>query len=183
MTTKVMGIDCSSTTIGYCFLQINDDNDIIFLDCDYIKPIKSGSIIDRLASTRDKIQLIIDRQKPDVIAIEDIIQFMSGASTAKTIITLTSFNRMIGLLAHDFLKKSPELFNVMTIRHGLKINKELPKKEDIPELVAKHLNIKFPYQTNKKGNIKAESYDMADDVAVALYCAFVLTKRLKGKKK
>lgn len=180
--SKILGFDISSTCIGYSVLEVNN-NDINFVLCDYIKPIKNGSIIARIADTRDKIKKIIEDNKPDHIAIEDIIQFMSGASTAKTIITLTSFNRMIGLLSYDYLKSEPSYFNVMTIRHGLKLNKTLPKKEDIPELVSKHLRIKFPYQENKKGNLKPENFDMADSIAVALYYSFILTKKIKGKKK
>jgi len=181
--TKVLGIDCSSTTIGYSVLEIDSSNTIKFISCDYIKPTKKGSILFRIADTRNKIEKIVKDIKPDHVVIEDIIQFMSGASTAKTIITLTSFNRMIGLLSYDLLKKEPQLFSVMTIRHGIKLKKELPKKEDIPELVSKHLNIKFPYQKNKKGNIKPENLDMADSVAVALYYCFILTNKIKSKKK
>jgi Holliday junction resolvasome RuvABC endonuclease subunit len=129
--------------------------------------------------------MIIDQVKPDYIGIEDIIQFMQGKSTAKTIITLTTFNRMIALLAYDYLKKSPELINVNTIRSALKIGTDRPKKEDMPELVAKHLRINFPYDTNKKGNLKVENYDKADGIAVALYVAYLLSGKVKrkGKKK
>ena len=81
----------------------------------------------------------------------------------------------------DYLKKSPELFNIMSIRHGLKLSKILPKKEEMPELIAHHLNIKFPYIYNKKGKIAVESYDMADGVAVALYYAFLVTGKIKRK--
>lgn len=179
---RVLGFDVSSTTIGYCVLEIDDNNSIGFVLCNYVKPLKKGTIIERVVHTRDVIRSVIDQVKPDYIAIEDIIQFMAGASTAKTVITLTTFNRMIGLLAYDALQKQPTLHSVMTIRHGLKVGKVLPKKEEIPDLVAKHLNIKFPYLYNKKGKIKVESYDMADGVAVALYHAFVLTQRVKGKK-
>jgi len=183
--TKVLGFDVSSTTIGYCVLEIDDNNQIHFSYANYLKPLKKGSIIERMIDTRDKIQAIIEQVKPDYIGIEDIIQFMKGASTAKTIIMLTTFNRMIGVCAYDYLKKSPDLFSVMSIRHGLKTGKDLPKKEDMPELVAKHLGITFPYEVNKKGKIKVESFDMADGVAVALYYAFVLTGKAKrkGKKK
>jgi Holliday junction resolvasome RuvABC endonuclease subunit len=182
--SKVLGFDVSSTTIGYCVLEVDEAaGKIDFTYANYLKPIKKGTIIERIVDTRNKIQLIIDQVKPDYIGIEDIIQFMQGKSTAKTIITLTTFNRMIGLLSHDYLQKSPELFSVMTIRHGLKVGKVLPKKEDMPDLVAKHLGITFPYEMNKKGNIKVESYDMADGVAVALYYAFVLTGKIKRKAK
>ena len=103
-------------------------------------------------------------------------------STATTVVTLASFNRMIGLLSYDYLKSHPGLFNVMSIRHGLKLNKNLPKKEEMPDLVSKHLGITFPYIKDKKGKIKPESFDMADGIAVALYYAFILTNRIKIKK-
>jgi Holliday junction resolvasome RuvABC endonuclease subunit len=182
MSIRVLGIDCSSTTIGYCILDI-DNGQVVFVKAGYIKPLKKGGIIDRIVDTRDKIQDLINTVKPDYIGIEEIVQFMKGASTAKTIIMLTTFNRMIGLAAYDYLKKSPDFFSVMSIRHGLKENKIFPKKEDMPELVAKHLGITFPYETNKKGKLKVENYDKADGIAVALYYAYVLTGKLKRKGK
>lgn len=181
--SKILGFDVSSTTIGWSLLNIDDDKVITLIKSGWIKPIKKGSIIERLIDTRDKIKNIIEDSKPDDIGIEDIIQFMQGKSTAKTIITLTTFNRMVCLLAYDYLGRSPTLFNVMSIRHGLKINNIFPKKEDMPELVAKHLGITFPYETNKKGKLKEENFDMADGIAVALYFAFNLTGRTKIKRK
>ncbi len=186
MRKRVLGFDISSTTIGWCVLDIID-NEIKLVKMDYVKPPKDKSIIDRLFETRSKIQTIINRYKPDYIGIEDIIQFMKGASTAQTIIVLTTFNRMVCLLARDYLNKNPELFSVMTIRHGLKINKDLPKKEDIPALVSQHLGINFPYilstKGKNKGKIKVESYDMADGVAVALFYAKSLMGQTKRKVK
>jgi len=183
MIKRIMGIDCSSTTIGYCVLNWDTStNKINFVNADYLKPIKVGTIIERIVDTRNKISKIIKDNQPDYIGIEEIISFMKGKSTAKTIIMLTTFNRMVCLCAYDYLNKSPELFNVMTIRHGLKVNKLLPKKEEIPELTAHHLNIKFPYEYNKKNKIKPESYDKADGIAVALYYAFKLSGKIKGKK-
>jgi Holliday junction resolvasome RuvABC endonuclease subunit len=184
----ILGFDISSSTIGYCILKLDENiGTITFIKADYLKPIKKGSIVERIVDTRNKIQKIIDQEDPDCIGIEDIIQFMKGKSTAKTIIMLTTFNRMICLLAQDFLQTknntSPELFSVMSIRHGLKIDKIFPKKEDMPELVAKHLGITFPYEQGKKGKIKIENYDKADGIAVALYYAFLMTGKAKRKGK
>lgn len=181
---KILGFDVSSSTIGWCAIDWDETkNTLKFSDCGYYKPTKKGTIIERIVKARDDILKIIDKVKPDYIGIEDIIQFMQGKSTAQTIIVLTTFNRMICLLAHDYLEKSPELFSVMTIRHGLKKGKDLPKKEDMPELVAEHLGIKFPYVYGKKGALKVESYDTADGVAVALYYAFVLSGKVASKAK
>jgi Holliday junction resolvasome RuvABC endonuclease subunit len=183
---RILGIDCSSTTIGWCVLEV-DGESIKYIDSYYFKPTKKGNIVERLFDTRNKLKKIIKDHNPNIIAIEEIIQFMKGASTAKTIIALTAFNRMACLLSYDCLNISPNLINVMSIRHGLKINNIFPKKEDMPELVSKHLGITFPYEKNKKGKLKIENYDRADGIAVALYQAFVLTgktnKTKKGKKK
>lgn len=184
MKKIILGFDCSSTTIGWSTLEWDDStNQIIFNQAGYIKPTKNGSIIERIVETRDAVQKIIVEAKPDYIAIEDIIKFMKGKSTAQTIIMLTTFNRMIGLTSYDYLGKSPSLYNVMTIRHGLKDGKQLPKKEEMPDLVAKHLGITFPYEYGKKGKLKVENFDKADGVAVALYHAFVLAGRTKSKSK
>lgn len=182
MPKKILGFDISSSVIGYCLLEV-DGYTITFKSCDYYKPQKSGDIFSRLFKTKEDISKIIKKLNPDYIAIEDIIQFMKNQSGAKTIISLALFNRTVGLAAFEFLGKSPELFSVMSIRHGIKQSKALPKKEEIPELVASHLGIKFPYEYKKNGfSIKSESYDMADSVAVALYYAFCMTKGLKKKK-
>ncbi len=57
----------------------------------------------------------------------------------------------------------------------------------MPELVSKHLDIKFPYEYIKKGRSKGKihvsNYDRSDAIAVALYYAFVLTGKIKVKKK
>lgn len=179
MFKKVMGFDVSSSVIGYSLLEI-ENNKISFKLCDYYKPIKSGNIFERLYKTKTDISKIISKNKPDYIVIEDIVQFMKNQSGAKTIISLALFNRIVGLAAFEFLGKSPELISVMSIRHGIKLSKPLPKKEEIPELVAKHLNIKFPYVYKKDGlSIRNESYDMADSIAVALFYSMKLGSKKK----
>lgn len=178
MIKKILGFDVSSTTIGYSVLTIDETTkDIKFVSVDYLKPQKKGTVIERVADTRDKIKKIIEDIKPDYIGIEDIIMFIRGKSTANTIITLATFNRMVGLIAYDYLKKMPSFFGVLDIRRGLKLTPDLPAKEDIPELVAKHLGMKFPYQFNKNKKMKVENGDMADGMAVALFHAFILTGR------
>jgi hypothetical protein len=185
MNKIILGFDISSNTIGYCVLSVDlSTKHITFIKSGFVKPTKKGNIVERLANTRKAITDIIENVKPDYIGIEDLIKFMPK-STATAVVMLTTFNRMICLTCYDYLKKSPALFNVMSIRHGIKKDKILPKKEDIPELVAYHLNIKFPYITTTrskaKNSIKSESYDVADGCAVALYYAFILIGKIKGK--
>lgn len=176
-----MGIDVSSSTIGWGVLEIKDKK-IIYISSGFIKPIKNENIIIRLVDTKEKLKSIINKYKPTNIGIENIISFMKGASSANTIIMLASFNRMVCVLAYEETKKYPELFNVMSIRHGLKKDKLLPPKEKIPELVSEHLNINFPYVLNNKTQkIKEESFDVADGIAVSLYYSFLITGKIKKK--
>jgi Crossover junction endodeoxyribonuclease RuvC len=182
---KVLGFDVSSKTVGWCVLEIDNCN-VTYVTSGYFSPIKKGSIFEKLKYTREKAKEIIDLHKPDHIAIEDIAKFMPKISSAQTIITLALYNRTIGMAAFEYLmakdNTQPELFNVMQIRHGLKLTKELPKKDEIPELVASRLKIKFPYHYDKKARIAEESYDEADGVAVALYLSLILTGNIKRKK-
>ena len=183
MTDKiVLGFDVSSSAIGWCTLKIDDAQNITHIKSGYIKPEKEGDIIERIASTRDRLQELINEIKPDDIAIEQIVKFMSGKSSANTIIMLTTFNRMCGLLAYDCLGKLPNYYGVLKIRHGLKTNKKLPAKEEMPDLVSKHLGMKFAWELNRNDNPYDTNYDRADGIAVALYHAFVLTGKTKKTK-
>jgi hypothetical protein len=80
----------------------------------------------------------------------------------------------MGLVSLDHLKRTPNMYGVLATRHKLKPGKDLPSKEDMPELVAWHLNIDFPYEYTKKGKLEKFNYDRSDAVAVALMHAMSL---------
>jgi Holliday junction resolvasome RuvABC endonuclease subunit len=164
---KVMGLDASSTTIGLCLLSY-DDKKITLDHITYYKPPKKGNIFERLAAVRKYIEDKIDELKPDYVTIEDIVLFMKNKSSAATITTLAIVNRLIGLTVFDKLDMAPYLYNALRVRHAIKIGKDLPSKQEIPELVADILGTKFPYVKNKKGDNIKENEDMADAVAVGL---------------
>jgi hypothetical protein len=175
---RILGLDVSTSTIGVGCLDVSGP-DIFVVSIDHYKPPKDGDVFERLDKTRKAMKNIIKSFQPDIIAIEDIIQFMGAGSSAATIIALAQVNRTVGLVAYDFLKRtSPRLLSVMAVRHGIKLTKDLPSKEDIPELIEKRLGIEFPYVINKKGKIAPESNDRADGAAVALYVALEQTGQL-----
>jgi len=107
---------------------------------------------------------------------------MKGKSSANTIITQAVFNRAVCLASAKYLNSLPILYNVLSIRHGLKQNKVFPKKDEMPKLIEAHLNIQFPYIYNKKQKIKEESYDMADACAVGLFHCYKLTRKKMNNK-
>jgi Holliday junction resolvasome RuvABC endonuclease subunit len=192
MKKRVMGLDASTTTIGLAIIDVENtgpgQNKLTLTHLEYYKPPKKGDIITRLSEVRQYICDQVQKFKPDEVALEDIILFMKGHSTAATTSSLAVLNRTVGLAAMNATGKVPHLFNVMRIRHTLKLTPVLPSKEDIPELVAKRLGIDFPYQYNKKAKSIVENHDMADAVAVAL--TFILLgppeapkKKVRKKKK
>lgn len=173
---KILAFDISSSTIGYAVLTVDlKTKEKKLISVDYFKPIKEGTILERLENTRNNIKIIIENIKPDHIAIEEIIMYLPKRSSAQTVITLAVFNRMIGLLALDYLGNNPKMLGVLAIRHGLKLTKKFPDKSDMPELVAKHLAINFPYEYGKKGKPIIENEDKADAIAVGLFMAYILT--------
>ena len=167
MMKRILGLDASTTTIGLSVIDYDDDS-MTLVHHEYFKPPKKGHILERLATVREFIFECMEKYRPDDVALEDIILFMRGHSTAKTVSSLAVLNRTVGLAVFNQSGRIPHLLNVMKIRHALKRTKELPSKEEIPDLVAFHLGIDFPMKLNKKGKTMVENYDVADAIAVAL---------------
>jgi Holliday junction resolvasome RuvABC endonuclease subunit len=165
----ILGIDCSTKTIGYSVMETDDQfiNPKLII-CSYIKPPQKGNRFERIIETQKMINIILNKYKPNIIGIEEIIKFLKGRSGANTIIALARINTSVGLTCYNFLGYCPLMCNVMAIRHGIKLDKALPKKEQIPQLIENILGIKFPYVMDGK-KISEESYDSADSCAVALY--------------
>lgn len=173
-----MGIDASTTTVAVSIIEMSDTNKILHQS--HFKPNKKNGLFSMLAGVKKFISDIIDKFKPDEVVLEDIVQFMKGASGAKTIISLAVINRMIGFAVYEKTSKEPVLLNVLKIRHSIKKDKAFPKKEEIPNLVSNILSFDFPWKYDKKGKPRVENYDEGDAIAVALsYC--VLYKKAKSQ--
>jgi len=174
--TKILGFDASSSTVGWCVLE-DKNGKPKFVECGYFKPAKKGGVFERLKDLKTKTIEIIEKYNPDEIAIEEIMKFLAGGSTATTIISLATVNRTVGLACYEHTGKEPSLCSVMAIRHKLKYGKVFPKKNEIPALVEKHLDITLPIIYGKKQQIKPETYDIADGCAVALYHYYKLMEK------
>jgi len=164
---RVLSLDASSTTIGCAVIDFVGGK-IKLKHQSYYKPLKKVSIFEMLSDIQTFVTTQLETWKPDDFVIEDIVQYMAKRSGAKTIILLAILNRTICLHYYNTTNKEPVLLNVMKIRHTLKKTPVFPKKEEMPELVAEHLGIEFPYEYNRNGKIKTESYDVADAIAVGL---------------
>jgi Holliday junction resolvasome RuvABC endonuclease subunit len=198
---RVIGIDASTTTVGIAILEYSVDGYCHYdgyhnvfeklIHYEYYKPNKKLDILDMVIETREYILGVARKFKVDEFVIEDYVRFMANNSTAATTIPLAILNMSLRLAVLDNLEITPHALNVMKIRHTLKLDKKLPAKEDIPELVALRLGISFPWEMKinkrtKKQEPKTESYDMADAMAVALAWLRIqsrpVVKKTRGKK-
>jgi Holliday junction resolvasome RuvABC endonuclease subunit len=173
----IIGFDVSSTTIGYCVLDIGED--IKYIASGFIKPCKKGDLFSRLYKTKREINELLYKYTPEHVVIEEISKFFPNKSKAQTIIMLAVFNRMVGLESYAFLNKEPLLLPVMSIRSTIRKEAKLatmPDKKELPEIIAKLLNIEFPWVTKKNKRLE-ESYDVSDGIC----CAFAGAHYISGK--
>jgi Holliday junction resolvasome RuvABC endonuclease subunit len=182
---RILSLDASTTTIGISVIDYDDGYHCKLIYYEYYKPDKSIDLLDMLIKARAYILDIAIKYEINEFVIEDFIKFMKSSSSAATVIPLAILNTTLRLMIWDQLKIKPQALNVLKIRHALKLTKQLPTKEEIPDLVAHHLGIEYPweYKVNRKKQQvkKEESYDVADAIAVGL--ALVKIKSIPVKKK
>lgn len=176
---RILGLDVSTSTVGISVIDVTSKGKIKIKLLDYYKPLSADlntpDVLDMLEEAKKRILDVIDGYAPSDIAIENIIKFMKGKSSANTTLSLAIINRTLGLAAYERTGIKPTFLNVNTIRAKLKkaANRTTPvKKEDVPEVLESILKIKFPFiydinKRTKKKKIAAESYDMADALAVS----------------
>lgn len=168
----ILGLDISSSAIGCAVLDCQSGQIPILKYSSFIVPRKKGTIFERLLSIEADIKDLLTTYKPDLVGIEDIAKYFPGKSSANTILTLGIFNRTIGLqCVRDGFRV--ELYNVLAIRHGIKLTKKLPSKEEMPNVVSTILSIPFPWIMSTKGKNKGkpvpQNLDMSDAICVALF--------------
>ena len=179
---KILGLDISSSTIGWATLKIKNKN-FELKNYGHIKPSKSKkhSQIERLSLTYDAIKNLIAKEKPDDIVIEQYAnKFSSGRSTARTIIVLSTYNETITLCCYREFGKEVFKYAPVTIRSCMSkhFNYPIKSKDDAFDFVCKNIS-NFKTKPNRVGNIKKECYDEADAICVAL-CHYI--KLLKEEK-
>jgi len=192
---RVIGLDASTSTIGICILDYDEDGyQPSLVHYEYYKPQKQDSnkekrpIADWVLEAREHIFNLIDCYDVTELVIEDYIRFMQGQSSAQTIIPLAILNMTLRIGVKDRYGWDATALTVGKVRHAIKRDHVLPKKEDIPALVSIYLfGIKeFPWfrefkPRKKVWAIMEESYDVADAMAVAL--AYVKLRSRPEKKK
>lgn len=165
--TAILGLDCSSRVIGWGLI---DPVGYRLLAHGHFKPLDSKhSLLERLNDVYDSITNLCDWLRPKTVVIEDIVLFMKGRSSARTITTLAVFNRTAALAA--FRRVGDVQFRTVgSIRKQIRKLARLdstPDKEDMPDLVRDHLDHKFIDVPKRGGGRGAPTFDEADGIAVA----------------
>jgi Holliday junction resolvasome RuvABC endonuclease subunit len=180
---KVLSLDISSSTIGWSLIEY-DSQSFTLIDYGYLKPPKSskGSLSYRLNETVSMITNLITQHHPDEVAVEDYARkFTKGRSTAHTIIILSTFNEVVCLTAYRIMKQDAYRYPVSTIRSqvGKLFGTKIVSKDDIFPEITQRAKI-FQAQLNRNNNIKKESMDVADAIAVGI--AHVLKRSPNAKR-
>lgn len=172
----VLGLDCSSSTIGWGLIGRHSDGTLALMSHGHIKPLPSKcGFMERLNDVFDRISALCATFKPDAVAVEDIIQHISGGSSmAQTITILAAFNRVAALAAWREIG-NVAFYPVATIRKIIRQNvgrKAKIGKEEMPAIVRAHLEPQFSDVPKTRGEGPAETTcDEADGIAVAWACA------------
>lgn len=165
---SILGLDCSSKTIGWGLVS---GPPAVLVAHGHFNPLPSKHhFMVRLNDVFDKISAICDDLKPEAVAVEDIIQHMSGGgSMAQTITILAAFNRVASLAAWrkvGDLTFYPVSTIRKTIREGIGRRAKIGK-EEMPLVVRANLCPTFSDVLNRKGETAEATMDEADGIAVA----------------
>lgn len=168
----VLGFDISSSVIGWASLSVNSSGSVKLLEYGSIKPpsAKSGTLSFRLSAAYDGVKAIIEKVSPDVISIEAYAnKFTRGRSSAHTIMILSVFNEVVSLCSYREFGLGTSSYPVVSIRSSLSkfYNEKIISKEDTFIFVRKRFP-GFVVRLNRAKNIRKESYDESDAIAVAL---------------
>ena len=126
----------------------------------------------RLSDVFDRITILCAELRPDLVAVEDIIQHMrrGGGSNAQTITILAAFNRVAALAAWRQVGSGLSFYPVATIRKTIREGvgrRGKIEKGDMPAVVREHLCPAFSDVVSKRGSVSDFTIDEADGIAAA----------------
>lgn len=150
-----LGLDISTTTIGYAFICCTNPS---LVDIGYIKPTTNtqNDFFDKvLHSTNQLLKLYKTNEShhsiQNIYIEESAKRFMPGFSSADTILTLAKFNGIISYEMWKITGIKPTYINVNSARKALSIkvdrtDKSKSTKQKVFEIV-KNMNPTFKWET------------------------------------
>jgi Holliday junction resolvasome RuvABC endonuclease subunit len=165
---KILGLDASTTTVGYAFVENKKVIDMGFIPID-----KEKTIRDKVKLTLDEISRLDPFDEIDRIYIEDSLSgFMRGRTSQQTIIKLAKFNAVLTYCLEFAYGEIVDGINPMTARKHL-FGKSRVKGVSAKEFVKKEINCLYSLEKyvklTKTGLWDKRNMDAYDALVCALY--------------
>ena len=165
---KKLGLDASTTTVGYAFV---DGSEVI--DLGFIPIQKEKSIRDKVQLTMDTITELDPFDQIEQIYIEDSLSgFMRGRTSQQTIIKLAKFNAVLTYCLEFAYGEIIDGVNPMTARKHL-FGKARVKGVSAKDFVKKEINCLYNLEEyvklTKTGLWDKRNMDAYDALVCALY--------------
>ncbi|MEW5820840.1 MAG: crossover junction endodeoxyribonuclease RuvC [Cyanobacteriota bacterium] len=131
----IFGIDPGMAIVGYCALEVNENNKCAIKTWGSIQTDKSKHLSSRLLEIHEDLKILLAQVKPDVISIEELYFFKN----AKTLIPVLEAKGVILLTA--------EMFNVPVYEYTPLVVKQVitgygrAEKPEVKDMLLKHLQI------------------------------------------
>lgn len=168
MSNKVLGLDLSTTTVGFAFAEDQKILEAGFID------------ISKQKILRDKIFLVFEMLSNndhfddlDVIYIEESLQnFAYGRTSTQTIIKLSQINAVMSFVMEESSGVDVKKVNVNTARKRV-FGKSRQKGKAVKEFVREQLESKYNlsewYKITSRGNWDKRNSDTLDSIVIALF--------------
>ena len=165
---KKIGLDASTTTVGYAFVE-----DKTVIDMGFIPIQKEKTIRDKVQLTMDTITELDPFDKIDQIYIEDSLSgFSRGRTSQQTIIKLAKFNAVLTYCLEFAFGEIVEGVNPMTARKQL-FGKAREQGKTAKEFVKEQINCLYSLEEyvklTKTGLWDKRNLDGYDALVCALY--------------
>ena len=165
---KKIGLDASTTTVGFAFVDNKDVIDMGFIPID-----KQKTIRDKVQLTMDELTKLDPFDEVDKIYIEDNLSgFMRGRTSQQTIIKLAKFNAVLTYCLEFAYGEIVDGVNPMTARKHLfgKARKQgVSAKDFVKEEINCLYNIEEYVKLTKTGLWDKRNMDAYDALVCALY--------------
>jgi|TARA_B100001094_G_scaffold60164_1_gene55672 Holliday junction resolvasome RuvABC endonuclease subunit len=165
---KILGLDASTTTVGYAFVENKK-----VIDMGFIPINKEKTIRDKVQVTLDEINKLDPFDEIDKIYIEDSLSgFMRGRTSQQTIIKLAKFNAVLTYCLEFAYGEIVDGINPMTARKHL-FGKSRVKGVSAKDFVKKEINCLYSLEEyvklTKTGLWDKRNMDAYDALVCALY--------------
>lgn len=170
----VLGVDCSTATVAFCFLDTNHEKLIQRENDFFICQPKGKNFWEKLNELKIHIQNL--KIQPDKIFIEEpLCRFLPGSSSIQTIITLQRFNIACQMLMQAKWKIDPIEVSAATARKACKVRlvpkKKHPLQKDHKNQTFDHIMLNdlkhLTWPLKKNGKVIDSALDSCDAYVVA----------------